>query len=78
MLPPSHPYLENTIASMKAAFQVGADIVEFDIQPTKDGQFAVFHDGNLVLIKLRLSITIHDLLLVKQACLHQSVGSSIG
>ncbi|MGE5607388.1 MAG: glycerophosphodiester phosphodiesterase family protein [Bacteroidota bacterium] len=42
--PPEHPYLENTIPSMEAAFQAGADIVEFDIQSTKDGQFAVFHD----------------------------------
>ncbi len=41
---PQHPYIENTIPSMRAAFEAGADIVEFDIQPTKDGQFAVFHD----------------------------------
>ncbi len=47
ILPPTHPYLENTIASMKAAFQLGANIVEFDIQLTKDGQFAVFHDSTL-------------------------------
>ena len=47
ILPPKHPYLENTIASMKAAFQLGADIVEFDVQPTKDGKFAVFHDWML-------------------------------
>ncbi|MDQ0914856.1 glycerophosphodiester phosphodiesterase family protein [Paenibacillus sp. V4I5] len=44
---PDHPYLENTIPSMEAAFQAGADIVEFDIKPTKDGQFAVFHDWTL-------------------------------
>lgn len=42
--PPEHPYLENTIPSMEAAFRAGADIVELDIQPTTDGQFAVFHD----------------------------------
>ncbi len=42
--PPEHPYLENTIPSMAAAFRAGADIVELDIQPTTDGQFAVFHD----------------------------------
>lgn len=47
ILPPTHPYLENTIASMKAAFQLGAGIVEFDIQSTRDGQFAVFHDSTL-------------------------------
>ena len=42
--PPTHAYLENTVASAQAAFDAGADIVEFDIAPTKDGQLAVFHD----------------------------------
>jgi len=44
MLPPTHAYLENTIASMQAAFDAGAYRVEFDIHPTTDGNFAVFHD----------------------------------
>ncbi|WP_421380875.1 glycerophosphodiester phosphodiesterase family protein [Bacillus salacetis] len=44
---PEHPYLENTLASIGAAFDSGADMVEFDIRPTKDGQFAVFHDWTL-------------------------------
>ncbi|OBZ92033.1 glycerophosphodiester phosphodiesterase [Pararhizobium polonicum] len=44
MLPPTHGYLENTIASMRAGFAAGADIIEADIHPTTDGQFAVFHD----------------------------------
>lgn len=44
---PEHPYLENTLPSMDAAFTAGADMVELDIKPTKDGQFAVFHDGTL-------------------------------
>ncbi len=44
---PEHPYLENTLPSMKAAFDAGADMVELDIKPTKDGQFAVFHDWTL-------------------------------
>lgn len=47
IFPPEHPYLEGTIASMQAAFDLGADIVEFDIHPTTDGQFAVFHDWTL-------------------------------
>jgi len=45
--PPEHPYLENTIASMRAAFAAGADVVEFDIHPTTDGHFAVIHDWRL-------------------------------
>lgn len=44
MLPPKHDYLENTLPSMQASFAAGADVVEFDIHPTTDGQFAVFHD----------------------------------
>lgn len=44
---PEHPFLENTLSSMEAAFHAGADIVEFDVHITKDGQFAVFHDWKL-------------------------------
>jgi glycerophosphoryl diester phosphodiesterase len=47
MLPPTHGYLENTIASMQAGFDAGADIVELDVHPTIDGKFAVFHDWTL-------------------------------
>lgn len=45
--PPTHRYLENTLASMRAAFEAGATVVEFDIHPTTDGHFAVFHDWTL-------------------------------
>jgi glycerophosphoryl diester phosphodiesterase len=45
--PPPHPYLENTIASMRAAFDSGADVVELDVHLTPDGKFAVFHDWTL-------------------------------
>ncbi|MBB5211931.1 glycerophosphodiester phosphodiesterase family protein [Microbulbifer hydrolyticus] len=44
---PEHEYLENTLASMQAAFDYGADIVEIDVHPTTDGEFAVFHDWTL-------------------------------
>ncbi|MBV7483966.1 glycerophosphodiester phosphodiesterase family protein [Bordetella sp. BOR01] len=47
MLPPRHGYLENTLASMRASFEAGADIVEIDVHPTTDGRFAVFHDWTL-------------------------------
>lgn len=47
MLPPKHDFLENTIRSMQAGFDASADIVEIDIHPTTDGQFAVFHDWTL-------------------------------
>ena len=44
MTPPRHGFLENTIESMAAAFRLGANVVEFDIHPTTDGEFVVFHD----------------------------------
>ena len=45
--PPTHRFIENTIPSMRRAFELGADIVELDVQPTTDGDFAVFHDWTL-------------------------------
>ncbi len=45
--PPEHAYLENTLASMQAAFEAGAGVVELDVHPTTDGAFAVFHDWTL-------------------------------
>ena len=47
MRPTPHEYLENTIPSIQAAFEYGADVVEFDIHPTVDGHFAVFHDWTI-------------------------------
>lgn len=44
MIPSNHGYLENTIASMEASIAAGADVIELDVHPTTDGQFAVFHD----------------------------------
>lgn len=44
---PEHRYLENTLDGFEAAFAAGADIVEFDVQPTSDGSFVVFHDWTL-------------------------------
>jgi glycerophosphoryl diester phosphodiesterase len=45
--PPEHAFIENTLPSMEAAFAAGADVVEFDVHPTTDGNFAVFHDWTL-------------------------------
>ncbi|NJO22975.1 MAG: glycerophosphodiester phosphodiesterase, partial [Sphingomonadales bacterium] len=41
---PQHPFIENTIPSMQRAFELGAEMIELDVHPTTDGQFAVFHD----------------------------------
>jgi glycerophosphoryl diester phosphodiesterase len=32
---------------MRASFDAGADVVEFDVHPTTDGKFAIFHDWTL-------------------------------
>jgi glycerophosphoryl diester phosphodiesterase len=44
---PTHSMLENTLSSTAAAVAAGADVVEIDVHPTTDGQFAVFHDWTL-------------------------------
>ncbi|WP_345239333.1 glycerophosphodiester phosphodiesterase family protein [Pontibacillus salipaludis] len=44
---PEHSYIGNTIPSVEAAFEHEADIVELDVHPTTDGEFAVFHDWTL-------------------------------
>jgi glycerophosphoryl diester phosphodiesterase len=44
---PEYSYLENTIESMQISYEYGANSVEFDIQLTKDGQLACFHDYTL-------------------------------
>lgn len=45
--PPTHDFLENTIPAAAAAFAAGAEIVEIDIHPTTDGEFALWHDWTL-------------------------------
>ena len=38
---------DNTLESLCYAAQIGADAVECDVRPTKDGKYVIFHDGNL-------------------------------
>jgi len=38
---------ENTLASFASALELGADLIEFDIQLSKDGQVLVIHDASL-------------------------------
>jgi glycerophosphoryl diester phosphodiesterase len=38
---------ENTLASFAAALEVGADLMEFDVQLTKDGAVIVIHDATV-------------------------------
>jgi glycerophosphoryl diester phosphodiesterase len=38
---------DNTLTSLRVAAELGADMVEFDVQRTADGQIAVVHDAYL-------------------------------
>ncbi len=38
---------ENTIPAIKKAAALGADYIEIDIRPTKDGKYMLLHDGTL-------------------------------
>jgi len=44
---PEHHYLENTVPSIQRAYFLGANIVEVDVQQTRDGQMVAFHDATL-------------------------------
>jgi len=45
--PIQHGFIENTLPSMRAAVEAGADVIELDVHLTADGAFAVFHDWTL-------------------------------
>ncbi len=38
---------ENTLPAFKKAVRLGVDYVEFDVRPSKDGQFFILHDSRL-------------------------------
>lgn len=42
--PVEHDYIENTVPSIQAAFELGAAVVEIDIAASSDGVLVVFHD----------------------------------
>jgi glycerophosphoryl diester phosphodiesterase len=44
---PTHGYIENTLESIGAAFEMGATVVEIDIRRTSNNQLVIFHDDAL-------------------------------
>jgi glycerophosphoryl diester phosphodiesterase len=44
---PEHTYIENTMASIDRAFELGATIVEVDVNRTREGELVLFHDAGL-------------------------------
>jgi len=38
---------ENTLPAFKSAVEAGADVIETDVQRSKDGRFMIFHDDTL-------------------------------
>jgi glycerophosphoryl diester phosphodiesterase len=47
ILLPQHQFIDNTLPSVAAAFNMGADVVEIDVRLTKDDAFVLFHDAGL-------------------------------
>lgn len=41
---------ENTLSAFENAIEIGADMIELDVQLTRDGQVVVFHDNDLLRI----------------------------
>jgi glycerophosphoryl diester phosphodiesterase len=38
---------ENTLPSFQSAIEIGADVIETDVQQSKDGHFMIFHDDTI-------------------------------
>lgn len=64
--------VQNTIQSLEKTAQLKPDLVEMDIQETKDGQFVMMHDANLKGLA-GINKTPHDLTLeeLKQIDIHE-------
>lgn len=45
--PPHHDFLEDTLSGIVEARRNGAQMIELDVAPTKDGQLALLHDAAL-------------------------------
>jgi len=45
--PLEHTYIENTMASIDRAFELGATIVEVDVNRSREGDLVLFHDAGL-------------------------------
>ena len=43
----TNPYPENSLPSIRAAFEAGADLVEIDVQLAKDGTVILWHDDTV-------------------------------
>ena len=56
-----HHARENTVESFLLALEEGADGVELDVQPTRDGIPVVFHDDELPSGEVLASLTLNDL-----------------
>lgn len=46
---------ENTLCSLKKAFELGANAVEFDIRQTKDGKIVLMHDSRLLRVARKMN-----------------------
>jgi glycerophosphoryl diester phosphodiesterase len=57
---PSRP-IENTVPAVRKGFAVGATVVEVDVQLTRDGEVAVFHDDFLADFTCLNTLTLAEL-----------------
>ena len=57
---PTRP-IENTVAAVRKGFRAGASVVEIDVQLTRDGHVAVFHDDFLADMTCLNQLTLAEL-----------------
>ncbi len=57
----SSHFPENTLASFLGAVDIGADMIELDVQLSKDGSVVVYHDNDLTRIGIQGSVSDYNL-----------------
>lgn len=67
--------IENTVESVRQAYQLGARVVEVDVQLTQDGRLAVFHDDFLSDFTCIHTLTLDQL---QQRSLRAGAASGVG
>jgi len=69
--------VENTIGALEAAAALHPDLVETDMQQTKDGRFVASHDSNLLMVAHE-NVNIFDLTFDEATSIVESVGGFTG
>lgn len=74
----ARPRLENTVPALVLAVEEGADLLEFDVQATRDGALVLHHDATLARLGGRSDLTVEAASLAELAAVELRAESDAG